>query len=303
MENFPHIDNVRLIKNESREEITMSKIFISSIVLILLFVSCDIFDRQTDSFDSLLNPVIIVSDQDKELSAQTLWDAFITQYNATPDTLHTHFMKPTSCISQAYFENELPEIFSGFTPGTNNIDTIMTLLEFYSEWESLFGCDIDNIELIDSLNREGGIYKFRQTKIGNTSCEFVNQAFIKFVFTESMKLKSIISTLIPDVDIEIPSSSSWIDVSQMIENTIGYEHEFLTDASSIYYPQKHLFSTDDNYTVKKGFEMYPRYSGDTLSIYYLKGIEFSWNEDNMEYSCIIYYHPSTAEIIHVKKCN
>ena len=272
---------------------------IFSLALIFLFTACERVFEPNVNYNTQQNPVIITYDKIKEETVQTEWNKFLIQYNATPDTSLTHFMKPTSFIIQAYFKENLPNIF----PDSNKTDIKIKLLQFYSEWENLFGCKVNNIELEDTDNNELGtfIVRFQQIKMGNAFYKYVYQPFIQFTLTEKMEIKSIISTLIPDIEIDIPPSSDWVNISKMISNTIGFEYEFSPDASSIYFPQKHLFSVTDKYHVKDGFEIYQEYSGNILSIYYLKGIEYFWYEDDIEYKCTVYYHPSTTEIIHIKK--
>lgn len=271
---------------------------IFSFALIFLFVTCERAFEPDHNYNGLQNPFTFTYDEEKEEVVQAEWNEFLLQYDAIHDTSLTHFMKSTSFISQVYFEDPLPKIFTD----SNNTAIDVKLFQFYSEWENLFGCKMDNIE-VEYTNNELGVFivRFKEIKTGNTFCKFIYQPFIKFALTEQMELKSIISTLIPDVEIEIPRNLDWVDISKMIDNTIGLEYDFSPDGSSIYFPQKHLFSKTDTYHVNDGFEVYPEYVEDTLSIYYLKGIEYSWYEDNSQYKCTVYYHPSTTEIIHIKK--
>jgi hypothetical protein len=275
---------------------------ISTLVLIPLLFACDKVYESIGDYDTSKNPIVITYNKAKELQTQTKWNDFLIKCNATPDTHYTYFMESTSFIMQAYFKENLPKILSISLSDTNDTNIVIKLLDFYSEWEDLFGCKVNNIELKD-INNEMEIYiiRFQQIKIGNTFCQLVYQPFIQFTFTKKMELKSIISTLIPDIELEIPQSSDWVDISKMIDNTMGHEHEFHPDASSIYFPQKHLFSETDTYHSKDGFEIFPEYSGNTFSVYYLKGIEYFWDEDDIEYKCTVYYHPSTTDIIHIKK--
>lgn len=272
---------------------------IFSLALIFLFIACERVFEPNVNYNAQQNPLIITYDEEKEEAVHAEWDKFLIQYNAIPDTSLTHFMKSTSFITQAYFKENLPKIF----PDSNNTAIRIKLLQFYSEWEDLFGCKVYNIELEDNDNNELGIFivRFKQIKMCSTFYKFVYQPFIQFTLTGQMELKSIISTLIPDIEIEMPQISDWVDISKMIDTTIGLEYEFSPDASSIYFPQKHLFSETDTYHVKDGFEIYPEYFRNILSIYYLKGIEYFWHEDDIKYKCTIYYHPSTTEIIHIKK--
>lgn len=270
-----------------------------SLVSIFLFLTCDrLFELENKNSNILNNPVIIEYDKEKEESVQEEWNNFLLQYNANYDTSLTHFMNATSFISQVYFKEYLPKIFFDI----NDATIVDKLLQFYSEWDNLFGCKMNNIEL-DYTNNEQGVFtvRFRQIKINNTFYNFTDQPFIKFTITEDSELRNIISTLIPDADIEMPKRSNWVNISKMIDNTIGLEYEFPLDASSIYFPQKHIFSKTDKYHVNETFEIYPNYSDDTLLIYYLKGIKYSWHENNLQYSCTVYYHPETTEIIYIKK--
>ena len=272
---------------------------IFSFVLISLFAACEnAFEPNVNNNDQQ-NPFIITYDEIKEETVQSEWNKFLIQYKATPDTIHTHFMKSTSFITQAYFKDNLPKIF----PDSNTTDLTIKLLSFYAEWENLFGCKVNNIELEDSNNNESEtfIVRFQQLQMGNSFSKFIHQPFIQFRFTKKMELKSIISTLIPFIEIEIPQNSNWVNISKMTDNTMGFEYEFTPDASSVSFPRNHLFSATDKFHVKDGFEIYPKYSENTLSIYYLKGIEYFWTENDIEYKCTIYYHPSTAEIIYIKK--
>ena len=266
---------------------------------ITFFISCEKSLEPNITPNIQANPIVISYNEEKEEYIQNEWDKFLTYYHTIPDTSYTYFGKSTSYIMQTYFKENLPQIFSN--PNDDSLSE-MELFQFYSKWKELFGCNENNIEFkIDSNEVQTFFIKLKQKRIGNAFYEFVYQPFIKFGLTENMQIKNIVSTLIPDVEIEIPQDSDWINITKMINTTIGLEYEFHPDASSIYFPQKHLFSETDTYHVKDGFEIFDEYYENTLSIYYLKGIEYFWYEDNIEYKCTVYYHPSTTEIIHIKK--
>jgi len=269
------------------------------ILAITFFISCEKSLQPIITQNIQENPIVIYYDEEKEKYVRSEWDKFLTYYQTVPDPSKTYFWKSTSYIMQAYFKENLPQIFSN--PNDDSLSEI-ELFQFYSKWKELFGCDENNIEFkIDRNEVQTFFIKLKQKRTGNAFYEFVSQPFIKFGLTENMQIKSIISTLIPDVEIEIPQNSDWINISKMIKNTIGLEYKFYPDFSSIYFPQKHLFSESDTYQVKDGFEIFADYSENSLSIYYLKGIEYFWYKNNFEYKCTIYYYPATAEIIHIKK--
>ncbi len=282
-----------------------------SLKLCLLFLplllACETVLEPTGNDDTFENPVIIAHDQARETKTQMKWNALLTQYKAIPDTHHTHFMESTSFLMQTYFKEKLPGIVDAISVNQNDTNLVIQLRKFYSDWEDLFGCQVNSIEFNFNQNNdfeenETRIYRFQQKNIGNTTYRFIMQPFIEFGLSKNGELERIISTLIPDFEMKIPSPiSNSLDISKMVANTMGYEHEFYADASSIYFPSKHLFSPKDIYKVKDGFEIYPKYAENTLSIFCLKGVEYFWLENKVEYKCTIYYHPATAEIIYVKK--
>ncbi|MFC1724006.1 hypothetical protein ACFL4T_00155 [candidate division KSB1 bacterium] len=277
----------------------MKKIIIC--ILFLLIFSCSDIFSPGENINTSSNPVITAFDPRIDNNIKERWAEFLTLYNAEPDTEKTRFIKSTSYLTYAKFNNNLPVVITDPAVLLNQTELIDEILEFYEKWQDLFGCSVENLELynIFRYSDTGSFYmRFIQKRLNKIDCVFVLIQSIEFYISSSGQLTRIISSLIPDVEIDIPDNAF---LSRMINNTIGHTFEINAPLwSSFPYPEKHTFSINDSFELKDGFELFVDYEENYFLTYYLKGIVFSWVERGFTIKCTIYYHPETGEIIHIK---
>jgi len=270
--------------------------------LIVLLSTCLIFTGcQTNILtESLIhpenpynNPVYFTYDKSQETKILTLWDDFLSEYNAGDKVNLFTCDSITSYVTRVEFTDGIKVINnSNFT--ADDTDARKNIFNFFKRWEGLFGISVDSTHFDLHMSDGYIIFHIWQNRFRSEDLRYANDPHLHLMFKPDGTLWEIVSKLIPDAVITEPAN---IDTEKMMENIFG------KTLTVNYGDQSHsvLFNSEYQYSVEVGNWIYMEKTSDYYSLYLLKGIlarKFLWDGHYEEYSILC--HPHTNEIIHIK---
>ncbi|MFC1724004.1 hypothetical protein ACFL4T_00145 [candidate division KSB1 bacterium] len=235
------------------------------------------------------NPYIISYNWERDEKIQEKWDSFLTEYNNLNTLWDLDFNPASSYLEKASFQRPYPIVFSEGLNLNDENDCIERALQFYTEWEDLFGCSAQNLEFYNSnISNDWDEFsvRFIQTGINGKHWDFVSRHILYLCFSGEGRIKSIQSGLIPDIKIEKPVQ---FDKDKIMSNIIGYTytyHDFTGE-------KEHTYSRDDTYNFKHEYEIYDKTDGLQIFIYALKGVDAGL--------VTFYCHPETGAIVFIQQ--
>ena len=278
----------------------MSSKFIKHIYLLavsVLIFTCSKKSVDLDYTASPENPVIITYSESREERIQNKWGSFLSRYKCSNSVKSADTVPISSYFNTISFESPYPKIFPNpfteFTPEYIGGQ----LLVFYGFWEDLFGCSSANLTLTGFQprpNYETIRVTFSQKKLSNRNYEFFLSTIIEFTVTKNGELISIISNLVPDVNLKYPDSC---DTTKILNNIIGYEIEYLDLDIGEYLI--HVISENDYFRVLPGFQIIEKRAENKLYVYCAKSVKVSLRNINNIIKLIFFCHPETSEIVYI----
>ncbi|MFC1725639.1 hypothetical protein ACFL4T_08425 [candidate division KSB1 bacterium] len=276
----------------------IKKIFSTRVYMILttsvIFISsCSEKIADTAEIPDLSNPVIITYSEERESGVQKEWRSFSGKYNSSRYLVSVDFDPVLSYLSNATFESPYPEVFS--EPFTEFRPDVMgeQILDFYREWQGLFGCPSANLVLDEfrpTANYQTIRVSFKQEKVSGRNREFENTPRIEFNVTRNGELINIFSNLLPDVNLKIPPS---VDIEMIKAGLIGQEVEYYIPGRTVNY----VLSENDTFTDRPGYEIVVNRSANEIMIYWAVCLE-TVIYDEIDWLFLLYCLPETGEIVH-----
>ena len=282
-----------------------SKSILILLLCLLIFCKKNTSDISENDYwsEQAKNPIVILFDQDREDAVRSKWNDFLEEYNYTKPPGSLVFDSITCYLHEVKFNPTYPLIFRFPLTDINEENISSKMLEFYTQWEDLFGLSAENLELdyfcYDS-ETDTMLVKFTQYKINGKLWNFLNTLSISFTINKQGQLLKVYSDLIPDVNLKIPGDC---DVSKMCESFYGYTFKYATvhwsNDSVLYY--YYTFGEEDEYFPNQGHDVIKVTSSDTLRIYAAKGIQVVSTGDLLfnarPIKFLFYCYPRTYEII------
>lgn len=256
----------------------------------LFFIGCK---HSTEPEAIVNNPITIKYEKLQETNILTLWNSFLTEYNAVDKVNLFLCDSITSFVIRVEFTKGIKVINdSNITVNDNQVK--INIFNFFKHWEGLFGTSID-ITQIDMHENWGYIFfNIWQKKFRNKSYHLTNDPFLHFYFKIDGTLWKIESTLIPDINIEEPSS---VNTNKMMENILG--KTLIVTYGSI--NDSVFFNSEYQYSVTDGYWIYLEKEINRYNLYILKGIKAMkevWEGHYAIYDILC--HPYTNEVIYIK---
>jgi hypothetical protein len=170
----------------------------------------------------------------------------------------------------------------------------MEIFHFFKNWEGLFGTDIDSTQIDLHANNEYINFYIWQKKLIHKKYRFANDPFLILYFKSNGTLWKIVSSLIPETEIEEPSR---INMNNIMKNIIG--KTLVIENGS--HAENVLFNSEYDYNDIDGFWIYLKKRPDEYLLYLLKGIRAMKEVWECHYATYdILCHPYTNEVIHIK---
>lgn len=234
------------------------------------------------------NPVLIKYDPAREEKVQNLWHDFLITYNA--DTLVEEILTDeiTSYVTSVDFKQGIPV----FSPEEEIADKIPT---FFQKWKGLFGADLQ-LDEANLTERDGFLsVSFDQSQYNPYNFKYTNNSGITFHFKSDGTLWQIKSSLIPDLEINIPIE---INNDAMLQNIVGHTFEQpspdFTSVHQVTFDDSYEYQIQDNWWIHR--ESYE----DGYLFYLLKGIRALQPTNIFDYFTYdVLCHPDNNKVVHI----
>lgn len=273
---------------------------------VLPFLLCIVFNCSKNTVDEgedidikiPENPVVFEYDRDRDNAVQEKWEEFIDEYydNKTPQSVT--FDPITSYLQDLQFSPSYPLIFRFPFTQIHSMEISEKMMEFYIQWQDLFGCTSDNLEndifTYNSATEEMTV-SFRQLKLSSSEIELADNHGIEFRINKQGQLIYLVSNLIPDLSLKEPAE---YDSEAILQNIYGDSVTFYYYANQYTY----VFSDSNSYNLLEGYQILVNYEDNRMYVYAAKPVNVSVNEFPNIYF-IFYANPETSAIIQVRKRN